>query len=96
MSAEDREPAAARPPVGFDANAHRVAILENWEEAASGWVRRQELLRELAAPVSHWMIEAIAPQPGQRVPRCHQHLVRSCTGQQRPDLRLGGGVIGEH
>jgi ubiquinone/menaquinone biosynthesis C-methylase UbiE len=67
MSAEDREPAAAHPPAGFDANAHRAASLENWEEAASGWVRRQELLRELAAPVSHWMVEAIAPQPGQRV-----------------------------
>jgi SAM-dependent methyltransferase len=53
--------------VSFDANAHRQASLENWEEAASGWVRRQELLRELAAPVSHWMIEAIAPRPGQRV-----------------------------
>jgi ubiquinone/menaquinone biosynthesis C-methylase UbiE len=53
--------------VSFDANAHRQASLENWEEAASGWVRRQQLLRELAAPVSDWMIDAIAPQPGQRV-----------------------------
>jgi SAM-dependent methyltransferase len=53
--------------MSFDANAHRQASLENWEEAASGWVRRQEMLRELAAPVSHWMIDAIAPQPGQRV-----------------------------
>lgn len=66
MSIDDHSPAAgARPP--FDANAHRSASLDNWEEAASGWVRRQELLRELAAPVSHWMIQAIAPQPGQRV-----------------------------
>ncbi|MBA3807091.1 MAG: methyltransferase domain-containing protein [Solirubrobacterales bacterium] len=53
--------------MSFDANAHRESSLENWEEAASGWVRRQEELRELAAPVSHWMIEAINPQPGQRV-----------------------------
>jgi SAM-dependent methyltransferase len=53
--------------VSFDANAHRQESLENWEEAASGWVRRQQMLRELAAPVSHWMIDAIAPQPGQRV-----------------------------
>jgi SAM-dependent methyltransferase len=53
--------------VSFDPNAHRLASLENWEEAASGWVRRQALLRELAAPVSDWMIDAIAPQPGQRV-----------------------------
>jgi ubiquinone/menaquinone biosynthesis C-methylase UbiE len=53
--------------VSFDANAYRQASLEGWEEAASGWVRRQELMRELGAPVSHWMIDAICPQPGQRV-----------------------------
>jgi SAM-dependent methyltransferase len=53
--------------MSFDANAHRQASLEGWEEAASGWVRRQELLRELGAPVSHWMVGEISPQPGQRV-----------------------------
>jgi SAM-dependent methyltransferase len=53
--------------VSFDANAHRQASLEGWEEAASGWVRRQELLREYAAPVSHWMLDALSLQPGQRV-----------------------------
>jgi SAM-dependent methyltransferase len=53
--------------VSFDANAHRESSLESWEEAASGWVRRQELLRAFAAPVSHWMLDAISPQPGQRV-----------------------------
>jgi SAM-dependent methyltransferase len=53
--------------VSFDANSHRQNSLEAWEEAAPGWVRRQELLRELAAPVSHWMIEAVSLQPGQRV-----------------------------
>ncbi len=53
--------------MSFDANAHREASLESWEEAASGWVRRQETLRAFAAPVSHWMLEAINPQPGQRV-----------------------------
>jgi SAM-dependent methyltransferase len=49
------------------ANAHRDASLTHWEEAASGWVARQETLRELSAPVSHWMIDAVDPQPGQRV-----------------------------
>jgi len=63
MNAEEPQPAAP----GFDANAHRAASLDNWEEAASGWARRQEMLREFAAPVSHWMIQAISPQPGQRV-----------------------------
>jgi len=53
--------------LSFDANAHRESSLESWEEAASGWVRRQTTLRELAAPVSHWMVEAIEPQPGQRL-----------------------------
>jgi len=53
--------------MSFDANAHRQASLQGWEEAAPGWVNRAELLRELGAPVSHWMIAAIDPQPGQRV-----------------------------
>ncbi|MEA2153103.1 MAG: hypothetical protein QOI18_1336 [Solirubrobacteraceae bacterium] len=53
--------------MSFDANAHRDASLQGWEEAASGWVRSQALLREFGAPVSHWLIDAVAPQPGQRV-----------------------------
>jgi SAM-dependent methyltransferase len=53
--------------MSFDANAHRDASLQGWEEAAAGWVRSQQLLREFGAPVSHWLIDAVAPQPGQRV-----------------------------
>jgi ubiquinone/menaquinone biosynthesis C-methylase UbiE len=53
--------------MSFDAGAYRTASLEGWEGAAGGWVRHQELLRELGAPVSQWMIEAISPQPGQRI-----------------------------
>jgi len=49
------------------ARKHRDASLTHWEEAASGWVARQATLRELSAPVSHWMIDAVDPQPGQRV-----------------------------
>jgi SAM-dependent methyltransferase len=52
---------------GFDANAHREASLEGWEAAAAGWVRSQERVRAFAAPVSQWMLDALAPQPGQRV-----------------------------
>ncbi len=51
----------------FDANAHRDASLRGWEEAASGWTRQQAAMREFGAPVSHWMIDAIVPQPGERV-----------------------------
>jgi SAM-dependent methyltransferase len=53
--------------MSFDANAHRDSSLQNWEEAAPGWVRRQELLRELGAPVSRWMVDALPLAPGQRV-----------------------------
>ena len=49
------------------ADEHRRRSAAQWEEAASGWVRRQEAIREFGAPVSHWMVEAIEPQHGQRV-----------------------------
>jgi SAM-dependent methyltransferase len=49
------------------AREQRAASLAHWEEAASGWVARQATLRELSAPVSHWMIDQVDPQPGQRV-----------------------------
>jgi SAM-dependent methyltransferase len=53
--------------MSFDPNAHRETSLQSWEEAASGWTRQQETMREFGAPVSHWMIDAIVPQPGERV-----------------------------
>ena len=53
--------------MSFDANAHRESSLRGWEEAAAGWVRSQELMRDFGAPVSHWLVDAVAPQPGQRV-----------------------------
>jgi SAM-dependent methyltransferase len=53
--------------VSFDANAYRRASLEGWEEAASGWHRREAEMRRFAAPVSEWLIDAVAPQPGERV-----------------------------
>jgi SAM-dependent methyltransferase len=53
--------------MSFDPNAYREASLQGWEEAAAGWLRSQDLMRTFAAPVSHWMLDAVAPQPGQRV-----------------------------
>jgi ubiquinone/menaquinone biosynthesis C-methylase UbiE len=53
--------------VSFDPNTYRADSLESWEEAAPGWVAQQRLMRDFAAPVSHWMVSAISPQPGQRV-----------------------------
>jgi len=81
--------------VSFDANAHRQASLQSWEEAAPGWVRRQELLRELAAPVSRWMIDAIFPLPGQRVLELAAGLGE--TGMLAAELvaPLGGVIISD-
>ncbi len=64
---DDRPRGSARGQAGEDARAHRAASLNHWEEAAPGWVARQASIRELSAPVSHWMIDAADPQPGQRV-----------------------------
>ena len=50
-----------------EAGDPRAASLRAWEEAAPGWVRRQDLVREFGAPVATWMIDAILPQPGHRV-----------------------------
>jgi SAM-dependent methyltransferase len=53
--------------MSFDPSAHRDASLQTWEEAASGWTRQQQGMRQFSAPVSHWMIDAVVPQPGERV-----------------------------
>jgi ubiquinone/menaquinone biosynthesis C-methylase UbiE len=53
--------------MSFDANRYREASRQGWEEAAPGWRQHQALLRELGAPVSSWMLDALALRPGQRV-----------------------------
>ena len=81
--------------MSFDANAHRQASLAGWEEAAPGWVRRQDLLREFGEPVSHWMVEAISAQPGQRVLELAAGLGE--TGMLAAELvaPMGGVVISD-
>jgi SAM-dependent methyltransferase len=79
----------------FDANAHRDESLQGWEEAAAGWVRSQEAIRDFGAPVSHWMIDAVAPQPGQRVLELAAGLGE--TGLLAAELvaPVGGAVISD-
>jgi SAM-dependent methyltransferase len=50
-----------------DPDEHRRASLEQWERSAAAWGRWARRLQEVAAPVSHWMVRAIDPQPGQTV-----------------------------
>jgi SAM-dependent methyltransferase len=81
--------------VSFDPTAHRDASLQSWEEAASGWTRQQEAMRQFSAPVSHWLIDAIVPQPGERVLELAAGLGE--TGMLAAELvaPLGGVVISD-
>lgn len=47
-----------------DADTQRQESFESWQAAAAGWSRRHEAMRAFAAPVSAWMLDALAPQPG--------------------------------
>lgn len=81
--------------MSFDANAYRQASLEGWEAAAAGWVRRQEQVREFGAPVSHWMLDAACPQPGERVLELAAGLGE--TGMLAAELvaPLGGVIVSD-
>lgn len=50
-----------------DARALDERQRQSWRRAAQGWGRRQATLRERTAPVADWLVEAIDPQPGERV-----------------------------
>jgi ubiquinone/menaquinone biosynthesis C-methylase UbiE len=50
-----------------DAEAQRLEMLDRWEQAAAGWGRRAQRVREWGMPVSTWMIEQLALQPGQQL-----------------------------
>ena len=82
--------------MSFDPNAHRHASREAWEAAATGWARRQETIRELGMPVSHWMLDALILQPGQRVLELAAGLGE--TGLLAAELvaPVGGVIISDH
>jgi SAM-dependent methyltransferase len=44
-----------------------LADAEYWETAAAGWTRHQDFFRRFSAPVSQWLVDAVAPTPGQRL-----------------------------
>jgi ubiquinone/menaquinone biosynthesis C-methylase UbiE len=52
--------------MSFDPVEFRQESLEGWEAAAPGWTRRSAQIRQWSEPVSHWMVQAIDPQPGQK------------------------------
>ncbi|MGI8595308.1 MAG: class I SAM-dependent methyltransferase [Solirubrobacteraceae bacterium] len=50
-----------------DAERYRQGARDQWSRSAAGWARRREAVQRAALPVSEWLIDAIAPQPGQTV-----------------------------
>jgi SAM-dependent methyltransferase len=52
---------------GRDPNEQRAELLDHWDNAAAGWGRRAGSVRDFGYPVSVWMIEHLAPVPGERV-----------------------------
>jgi ubiquinone/menaquinone biosynthesis C-methylase UbiE len=50
-----------------DPDELRAAVRERWERAAGGWRRRNARFQAAAMPVSQWLVEAVEPQPGERV-----------------------------
>ncbi|HEY2374100.1 MAG TPA: methyltransferase domain-containing protein [Gaiellaceae bacterium] len=42
----------------------RRVRLENWATIAAGWERMREEREQVAAPVTDWLVQALAPKPG--------------------------------
>jgi len=53
--------------VTFDAEAFRRESAQRWSAAATGWANNRATFQAAMAPVSAWMLEALASQPGHRV-----------------------------
>ncbi len=45
----------------------RAEMQDRWEQAAAGWSRRADDIKEFGRPVGEWMIEELELRPGQRV-----------------------------
>lgn len=45
----------------------RGQLQRQWDRSGEGWARHRAEFQKRAAPVSQWMVDAISPQPGQRL-----------------------------
>jgi ubiquinone/menaquinone biosynthesis C-methylase UbiE len=50
-----------------DPDAIRAGVRDRWERSAADWLERNARFQRTAMPVSQWLVDAIHPQPGQRV-----------------------------
>jgi ubiquinone/menaquinone biosynthesis C-methylase UbiE len=47
-----------------DRDERQQAALANWATMASGWERRRADIEATSAPVTEWLVQALAPRPG--------------------------------
>jgi ubiquinone/menaquinone biosynthesis C-methylase UbiE len=50
-----------------DPDDYRAASRASWSAAAGAWGAYRDVMQAAGEPVSHWMVDAIDPQPGHRV-----------------------------
>lgn len=50
-----------------DPDELRATVRARWDAAAAGWAATNARLLAATMPVSRWLVDAIAPQPGQRI-----------------------------
>jgi SAM-dependent methyltransferase len=55
------------PDEPLDPSEYRRTSLERWASAAGAWGTHRDVVQSAAEPVSHWLVDAIEPQPGHRV-----------------------------
>jgi SAM-dependent methyltransferase len=48
-----------------DRAAHRAQSLDTWRKMAPGWEERDEWMAKIAGRVNEWIVDHVAPQPGQ-------------------------------
>ena len=51
----------------IDPETFRHESRQRWETVAPGWEARRAAMQEATAPVSQWLVDAIAPRPGQTI-----------------------------
>lgn len=53
--------------MSVDPEEYRAVSRDRWEGVAGGWEARRAEFQRAVEPVSAWMVDAIAPQPGETV-----------------------------
>jgi SAM-dependent methyltransferase len=51
----------------FDPSVYRAESRKRWGRQAAGWRRHADTLRHATMPVTAWLVEAVAPQPGHTI-----------------------------